>query len=241
MNDRTCSIDGCSTRVKARGLCSRHYYRASVDGTLEQYARRFVPVTGDCSTLGCDRPAEVKGMCSRHYANLHRYGYDIPIKDRTLEFRLERTGWTVVQRREDMTPCWEWGGSRTAYGYGTLSFRGRAHRAHRAMYQVQVSDDLDSDTVVRHKCDNPPCVNPEHLEAGTKADNTNDMVERARTGRQYENTDWKCGNGHDVSTPGSYKIVTQRGKKPYRACVTCARTRSREYMRKKRARLSGQA
>lgn len=65
--------------------------------------------------------------------------------------------------------------------YGHRSFRkyGRNYLVHRYIYEECfgfIADDL----VVRHKCDNPSCINPEHLEVGTHADNVMDKVKRER-------------------------------------------------------------
>ena len=67
-------------------------------------------------------------------------------------------------------------------GYGYLQHRGKQVLAHRLAYcQANGLDISDIDAqVVRHKCDNPKCVNPEHLELGTQADNIADMHSRGR-------------------------------------------------------------
>ncbi|MCD1287310.1 HNH endonuclease [Brevibacterium sp. CCUG 69071] len=67
-------------------------------------------------------------------------------------------------------------------GYGLFSFGNRHRRAHRASYELHVGPIPDG-LVVRHKCDNPPCVNPLHLEVGTGVDNTNDRFIRGRSAR----------------------------------------------------------
>jgi len=54
-------------------------------------------------------------------------------------------------------------------------------RVHRYIYAVINNCILDSETVVRHKCDNPNCINPDHLEIGTHADNVMDRVKRNRS------------------------------------------------------------
>lgn len=79
--------------------------------------------------------------------------------------------------------CWIWRGNHNDAGYGVLNWAGRENqRAHRVSYTIHVGQ-LPTDAVLRHSCDNPPCVNPAHLQPGTHADNHDDMVRRGR--------DWK--------------------------------------------------
>jgi HNH endonuclease len=75
--------------------------------------------------------------------------------------------------------CWEWTASTTKQGYGHLTFRYRTLYAHRAMWECingEIPDGLD----VLHKCDNPPCVNPDHLFLGTHQDNMKDRDLKGR-------------------------------------------------------------
>lgn len=76
--------------------------------------------------------------------------------------------------------CWEWTGAHNKLGYGTIVQDRKHLAAHRVSYLIHYND-LPSDKLVRHKCDNPKCVNPAHLELGTKKDNARDMVERDRS------------------------------------------------------------
>ncbi|MEB2544316.1 HNH endonuclease signature motif containing protein [Burkholderia cenocepacia] len=79
--------------------------------------------------------------------------------------------------------CIIWQRARTRDGYGVVNHDGKLVRAHRLAYAnhhgISLSE-IDG-LVVRHRCDNPPCVNPDHLEIGTHADNAKDKVERGRT------------------------------------------------------------
>jgi hypothetical protein len=83
--------------------------------------------------------------------------------------------------------CWPWTGSRhVRAGHGRLVVGGRSgavQYAHRLAYAHWVGPIPDG-LVVRHTCDNPPCVNPGHLLIGTQADNALDMVQRRRHGRE---------------------------------------------------------
>jgi hypothetical protein len=78
--------------------------------------------------------------------------------------------------------CWEWGGTKNAGGYGVMYINGTCHQAHRISWRIH-GGDIPDGHVVRHKCDNPGCVNPEHLETGTHAENSMDMVRRGRSTR----------------------------------------------------------
>ena len=75
--------------------------------------------------------------------------------------------------------CWLWTASTTIKGYGLVWAGGKYRRAHREAYEA-VNGPIPDGLVVRHKCDTPACVSPDHLELGTNADNTRDMMERGR-------------------------------------------------------------
>ena len=75
--------------------------------------------------------------------------------------------------------CWLWTGNRPDGRYGHFSVDGKAVKAHRWIYSL-LCESIPETEVVRHRCDNPGCVNPRHLEAGTLSQNTRDAVERGR-------------------------------------------------------------
>jgi hypothetical protein len=88
-----------------------------------------------------------------------------------------------------MTPCIEAAGS-TRYRYRL--YAGKVRLAHRVAYVLAnglTFDDIEG-LVVRHKCDNPACVNPLHLELGTQQDNIDDKVVRDRQAK---------GSGHGMA------------------------------------------
>lgn len=72
--------------------------------------------------------------------------------------------------------CWEWQGERSKRGYGV--FRGA--RAHRISFFIFRRQEWDPDLLVCHKCDNPCCINPDHLSLGTHRDNFHDMKSKNR-------------------------------------------------------------
>lgn len=81
-----------------------------------------------------------------------------------------------------MSDCMPYQGCRTKDGYGQVCIKGRVVRAHRLAYCRANNLSLDDikGLVVRHKCDNPPCCNPDHLEIGTQRDNVLDCIKRGR-------------------------------------------------------------
>jgi hypothetical protein len=78
--------------------------------------------------------------------------------------------------------CWEWKGAKS-YGYGMMMRDRQRLRVHRLSYELWCGP-IPAGMVMRHKCDNPSCVNPSHLEPGTQAENIRDIVARNRHGRR---------------------------------------------------------
>lgn len=85
--------------------------------------------------------------------------------------------WKCVTIPTDNTEqaCWPWSKRVNACGYGVTSY-GLAHRQVWAMKFGQVPKGM----CVLHRCDNPPCCNPNHLFLGTQLDNIADMVAKRR-------------------------------------------------------------
>lgn len=75
--------------------------------------------------------------------------------------------------------CWEWQGSRCKSGYGHVSYLGKIKRTHRIYYEL-LNGKIPDKLFVCHKCDNPPCLNPDHLFLGTNQDNMLDALKKGR-------------------------------------------------------------
>lgn len=86
--------------------------------------------------------------------------------------------WINVNKRE-RSQCWDWVGAITKRKYGTISLSGMQHLAHRLSYLIHFGK-IPKGLFVLHKCDNPNCVNPFHLEVGTQKKNMQDCVDRGR-------------------------------------------------------------
>lgn len=135
-----------------------------------------------CALDGCDRGGKLRrGLCGAHYQHykkhdrLGEFASKLIHPGATLDERLRHHGWDVMP-----SGCWEWKASRNGKGYGQLAADiGRPMLANRAAYMAWIGD-LEDGQVVCHTCDNPPCINPAHLFAGTRVINNDDMRRKLR-------------------------------------------------------------
>jgi hypothetical protein len=106
---------------------------------------------------------------------------------------LEERFWEKVDRKGP-DDCWEWTASKIKDGYGQIceGIPGcKMLKAHRVSWEIHNGPipvgEGPHGTCVCHRCDNPGCVNPNHLFLGTNADNVRDMVEKGRVACKEKN------------------------------------------------------
>lgn len=99
-------------------------------------------------------------------------------------------GYEVAERlahySATINECVEWTGYRDKDGYGHMTIDGHDVPTHRVAYEL-ANGPISDGMMIRHTCDNPPCLRPSHLLVGFQADNSRDMVERNRAARGSRN------------------------------------------------------
>lgn len=105
----------------------------------------------------------------------------------TMRKPLEQRFWEKVNRTNNPSECWNWVASKLKHGYGKISVSRSVWKlSHRISWEIAFGEIPDG-LFVCHKCDNPSCVNPNHLFVGTAKQNTQDMISKGRiaTGERH--------------------------------------------------------
>lgn len=132
-----------------------------------------------CYIKDCGNKVEAYGLCKKHYRRVQKYG--TPEGGKVVRESLEIRFWKKVDKSGD-NECWNWTGAKTSKGYGGIGRGGRAGKfelAHRVSYELAYGEIPDGLHVL-HSCDNPSCVNPAHLRAGTCSENIQEAFDKGR-------------------------------------------------------------
>jgi len=131
--------------------------------TTKLYAALHSGRTRSCGCLNRENLARKRPLAERFFAKVDKNGPII---------------------RPDLGPCHLWTGSTDGDGYGQIGLGARGEGLEKA---PRVAFFLEHgrwpEPCALHKCDNPPCVRPDHLFEGTKADNMRDMANKGRSRR----------------------------------------------------------
>ena len=153
-----CSTQGCPSRRYCDGLCRKHYTALPC-------------VEEECSNR---RSCGTRGKCHKHYRKMKRLEQDINAPPTPAERK--RTWTRLLSKMERDGDCWLWTGTKVTGGYGEILFRYRQCRTHRLAWFLTYGYWIELPLVTSHKCHQPLCFNPSHLESATQDQNVAENV-----------------------------------------------------------------
>jgi len=133
---------------------------------------------------------------------------------------------------EEFPNCWIWTAGTTSRKYGSFTYYSKkpAIGSHVSSYLFHFGE-IPKGMLVCHHCDNPPCVNPEHLFLDTNSGNMKDMFKKGRNGISSKRRT-HCRRGHEFSVVGVRQRYSKNGRLD-RSCMECIRITSRGRRNKK--------
>ena len=133
--------------------------------------------------------------------------------------------WSKVIKSDS---CWIWVACRDDRGYGRIAHKGKNKSAHRMSWEMHKGDIADG-LCVCHHCDNPICVNPDHLFLGTHTDNMQDMSIKKRSPNSKKT---HCIRGHE------FTVDNTKWNGSHRACRKCLVQNTTKWKRKRKCKIS---
>lgn len=180
MEGNKCSVDGCTKEKHARGFCGTHYARWRVNGDPLKVRKK------DLSGLGCGWDSECQ-WCGKIF---RAFSKKTTVCSTDCRFMF-------YSKKRKAGECWEWAGPTNLQGYSSLSLNDESRSGrksvisgHRYSY-IKHKGEIPKGLLVMHSCDNPCCVNPDHLSVGTWADNNRDRSLKNRSGSRVFSDDEK--------------------------------------------------
>ena len=120
--------------------------------------------------------------------------------------------------------CWIWTSTINQYGYGILNI-GRNGKIIASRLSLQLATGKSGEGLFAcHSCDQPACINPEHLFWGTQSDNMRDAAAKGRLHNTFQTAKTHCPQGHEYTEENTFL-----GSKGERACRICSREYSRRH------------
>jgi hypothetical protein len=125
--------------------------------------------------------------------------------------------WENVEIPPNENDCWIWTGLKSKKGYGSISLIGKKMmRAHRLSWELYNKREIPYWLLACHVCDNPSCVNPNHIFIGTHKDNARDSMKKGRFFATRKQPSGHCSLGHEPTISNTYTYPS--GRKECRIC-----------------------
>ena len=178
-----------------------------------------------CSIDGCESAHYGRGFCAKHWARWKRHGDPLAVGTFVTKMTVEEALWDRVDVGHPLG-CWEFTGPRSPEGYGRAAARQYAHRWAYELLVGPIPHGLHLD----HLCRVRHCVNVDHLEPVTPAENTRRGASRGVLNRRAR----RCSKGHPQTPANVYIRPDGHGT----ICRPCKRERDRGYQAVRPAPLS---
>lgn len=196
---RTCGVEGCDRRVKAKGYCNPHYMRWKRTGNPDGVFQLRCDVPKFCTVDGCNRSHDARGLCSVHLGRLRHHGDALATPSKASNG--SRIEWLRANKNHQGTECLFWPFPERT-NRATILFSGKSIIASRVMCMLAHGNPPADGLVAAHSCGNGHlcCLNPRHLRWATYKENQHDSL-------LHGTRAWGERNGHSKLTDRKVRAI----------------------------------